>query len=84
VEQSRLRVLEPTFFINGAEVGGVRGRALGPPTHPLVHRGAWRLAAQGAGREGGALHRPYLQRTADSGIRRRGAWRLYICADALN
>jgi hypothetical protein len=33
VEQSRLRVLVPTFFANGAEGGGVRERALGPPTH---------------------------------------------------
>jgi hypothetical protein len=48
VEQSRLHVLEPTFFANGAEVGGVRERALGPPTtQPLAHRGAWR---RGAGR----------------------------------
>ena len=38
----RLHVLEPTFFANGAEVGGVRERALGSPTHPLAHRGAWR------------------------------------------
>jgi hypothetical protein len=45
VEQSRLRVLEPTFFANGAEVGGVRERALGSPTHPLAHRGAWRRRA---------------------------------------
>ena len=45
----RLRVLEPAFFANGAEVGGVRERALGPPTHPLAlgHRGAWGLGAQG-------------------------------------
>jgi hypothetical protein len=35
-------VLEPTFFANGAEVGGDRERALGSPTHPLAHRGAWR------------------------------------------
>jgi hypothetical protein len=34
--------LEPTFFANGGEVGGVRERALGSPTHPLAHRGAWR------------------------------------------
>jgi hypothetical protein len=27
------------------EVGGVRERALGPPTHPLAHRGAWRRRA---------------------------------------
>jgi hypothetical protein len=33
------------FFANGAEVGGVRERALGPPTHPLAHRGAWRRRA---------------------------------------
>jgi hypothetical protein len=45
VEQSRLRVLEPTFFANGAEVGGVRERALRSPTHPLAHRGAWRHRA---------------------------------------
>jgi hypothetical protein len=45
VEQSRLHVLEPTFFANGAEVGGARERALGPPTHPLAHRGAWRRRA---------------------------------------
>jgi hypothetical protein len=45
VEQSRLRVLEPAFFANGAEVGGVRERALGSPTHPLAHRGAWRRRA---------------------------------------
>ena len=38
----RLHVLEPTFFANGAEVGGVRERAPGSPTHPLAHRGAWR------------------------------------------
>jgi hypothetical protein len=38
----RLRVLEPTFFANGAEVGGAREQALGSPTHPLAHRGAWR------------------------------------------
>ena len=48
-KQSRLHVLEPIFFANGAEVGGVRERerAPGSPTHPLVHCGAWRLAAQG-------------------------------------
>jgi hypothetical protein len=34
--------LEPTFFANGAAVGGVRERALGSPAHPLAHRGAWR------------------------------------------
>jgi hypothetical protein len=34
--------LEPTFFANGAGAGGVRERALGSPTHPLAHRGAWR------------------------------------------
>jgi hypothetical protein len=45
VEQSRLHVLEPTFFANGAEVGGVRERALGSPNHPLAHRGAWRRRA---------------------------------------
>jgi hypothetical protein len=49
VEQSRLRVLEPAFFANGAEVGGARKRALGPPTRPLVHRGAWRRRAGGGG-----------------------------------
>ena len=38
----QLHVLKPTFFANGAEVGGVRERALGSPTHPLAHRGAWR------------------------------------------
>jgi hypothetical protein len=43
--QSRLHVLEPTFFANGAEVGGVRERALGSPTHSLAHRGAWRRRA---------------------------------------
>ena len=54
----RLHVLEPTFFANGAEVGGVRGRAPGSPTHPLAP-GPWPTAAPGgAGREGGALHRP--------------------------
>jgi hypothetical protein len=51
VEQSRLHVLEPTFFANGAEVGGVRERALGSPTRPLAHRGAWRRRA---GRGGSA------------------------------
>jgi hypothetical protein len=35
------------FFANGAEGGGVRERALGPPTHPLAHRGPRCLAAQG-------------------------------------
>jgi hypothetical protein len=50
VEQSRLRVLEPTFFAKGAEVGGVRERALGSPTHPLAHRGAWRRRAGSPGR----------------------------------
>jgi hypothetical protein len=48
-EQSRLRVLEPTssfFPANGAEGGReVRERPLGPPTHPLAHRGAWRRRA---------------------------------------
>jgi hypothetical protein len=43
--RDRLRVYKPTFFANGAEVGGVRERALGSPTHPLVHRGAWRRRA---------------------------------------
>jgi hypothetical protein len=53
----RLHVLEPTFFANGAEVGGVRERALGSPTHPLAR---WPTAAPGGEkREGGALHRPY-------------------------
>jgi hypothetical protein len=33
------------FFANGAEVGGVRERALGSPTHPLAHRGACRRRA---------------------------------------
>jgi hypothetical protein len=37
-----LHVLKPTFFANGAAVGGVRERALGSPTHPQAHRGAWR------------------------------------------
>jgi hypothetical protein len=51
-EQSRLHVLEPTFFANGAEGGGVRERALGSQTHPLLaHRGAWRRRA---GRGGSA------------------------------
>jgi hypothetical protein len=45
VEQSLLHVLEPTFSANGAEVGGVRERALGSPTHPLAQRGAWRRRA---------------------------------------
>jgi hypothetical protein len=45
VEQSLLHVLEPTFSANGAEVGGVRKRALGSPTHPLARRGAWRRRA---------------------------------------
>jgi hypothetical protein len=45
LEQSRLRVLEPAFIANGAEVGGVRERAPGSPTHPLTHRGAWRRRA---------------------------------------
>jgi hypothetical protein len=45
-EQSRLQVLEPTFFANGAEVGGVRERSLGSPTHPLAGPPR-RLAAQG-------------------------------------
>jgi hypothetical protein len=44
-EQSRLHVLEPIFFANGAEVGGVRGRAPGSPTHRLAHPGAWRRRA---------------------------------------
>jgi hypothetical protein len=44
-EQSRLHVLVPTFFANGAEGGEVWERALGSPTHPLVHRGAWRCRA---------------------------------------
>jgi hypothetical protein len=48
-EQSRLHVLEPTFFVNGAEGGEVRERALGPPTHPQAPRGAWRRGA-GKGR----------------------------------
>jgi hypothetical protein len=56
LEQSRLRVLEPTFFANGAEVGGVRGPGAGhggpnPPPGPPR-----RLAAQGGKGEGGALH----------------------------
>jgi hypothetical protein len=46
VEQSRLHVLEPTFFVNGAEVGGVR-EPWGPQPTP------WPTAAPGgAGREG--------------------------------
>jgi hypothetical protein len=60
----QLLVLGPVFFVNGAEVGGVRERALGPGAsnpRPLAHRGARRLAAgggvavaaQGAGREAG-------------------------------
>jgi hypothetical protein len=44
-EQSRLRVLEPTFFANGAEGGEVLERALGSPTHHLAQ--PRRLAAQG-------------------------------------
>jgi hypothetical protein len=42
---SRLRVLGPTCFANGAEGGEVRERAPGSTTHPLVHRGAWRRRA---------------------------------------
>jgi hypothetical protein len=48
-EQSRLRVLEPTFFRKwgrAAEVAaGSGGGGLGAPTHPLAHRGAWRRRA---------------------------------------
>jgi hypothetical protein len=45
-EQSRLHVLEPTFFRKWGRGGRIRERALGSPTHPLAHRGAWRLAAK--------------------------------------
>jgi hypothetical protein len=65
VEQSRLHVLEPAFFANGAEVGGVRERALGSPTHPLAHGGAWRRKT---GRGGSA---PPLRRH-DYGLRQTG------------
>jgi hypothetical protein len=48
-EQSRLRVLEPIFFANGAGGGEVRERvsqrALGSPTQHLTHRGACRRRA---------------------------------------
>jgi hypothetical protein len=38
-----------TFFVNGAEGGGVRERAMGSPAHPLTHRGAWlRRAGRGS------------------------------------
>jgi hypothetical protein len=57
LEQSRLRVLEPTFFANGAGVGGVRERALGSPTRPPAHRGAWRRGA-GRGSSAPPLHPP--------------------------
>jgi hypothetical protein len=46
-----LRVLEPTFFVHGAEGGEARERALGSPTHSLAHRGAWRLASFQGGKE---------------------------------
>jgi hypothetical protein len=48
--------LEPTFFANGAGAGGVRERALGSPTHPLAHRGAWRRKT---GRGGSAPPLPF-------------------------
>ena len=51
----QLHVLEPTFFANGAEVGGVRERALGSPTHPLAHRGAWRRKTGSGKQEGSSL-----------------------------
>jgi hypothetical protein len=44
VEQSRLHVLEPTFFSSFFHKW-IRERALPPPTHPLAHRGAWRRRA---------------------------------------
>jgi hypothetical protein len=62
--------LGPPFFANGAEVGGGRGvREPGaspagvpssqqPTPFPLAPGPPRRLAAQGAGREGGALHPP--------------------------
>jgi hypothetical protein len=41
------------FFATGAvgpsEGGEVRERALGSPTHPLAHRGAWRHRQGGKG-----------------------------------
>jgi hypothetical protein len=71
VEQSRLHVLEPAFFANGAEAGGVRERALGYPSNPLVHSGAWRRRAGSGKGELCALHlhlhRPYAIATIAAG-----------------
>jgi hypothetical protein len=66
--------LEPTFFAKGAEVGGVRERALGSPTHPLAHRGAMRGKT---GRGSGApplVPRPRCPRTGSSESPAAGRW----------
>jgi hypothetical protein len=51
-EQSRLHVLGlGTYFFSQMRPRGPRSGSepwgLGSPSHPLAHRGAWRLAAQG-------------------------------------
>jgi hypothetical protein len=53
VEQSRLHVLEPTFFANGAEVGGGRGPGASPGAPNPPPGPPRRLAAQGGKGEGG-------------------------------
>ena len=58
LEQSGFTSWNLLFFANGAEVGGVRERALGPPTRPLAHwptaaPGGWRQRQDPRTREGG-------------------------------
>jgi hypothetical protein len=81
----RLRVLEPTFFVNGAKGGEVRERALGPPTRPLAHRGPRRLAAQGG--KGGpytALSKRHFRSSSREGNRAAKSWWLVMIPVVVN
>jgi hypothetical protein len=73
----RLRVLEPAFFANGAEVGGVRERAPGSPTHPLAHRGAWRHRAGRGSSAPPLMQVKVKQSTKNKNKGRPGAGALY-------